>query len=135
MKMKKLLYILPLIAYLWGCASSIDYVLVDYEKVNLNDGVSAEEALLIGQKRIYDRKLYNQYVMDKPKLLTDFETLKSSDTDKYWFVAFTETRDPQLDVYYLMLIQKTDGKIIFSRSYNPESEWILEAFFLRQNQK
>jgi len=120
---------------LLGCATSKepDLVLQDFETVVFEDGLTLEEAIFVAKKELRDKTHKEDYLIDEPKVVTQFENVPHH--DDFWFVSFQEAEKSVVPDVYMVAIQKEDGKIVFSRAYVPENEWVLEAFFLKLYEK
>lgn len=111
-----------------------DQIRSDYKTVVFNDGITREEAILIAQHEVLKKSPPDLYVIQKPKVITEFENVPHN--EDYWFISFDETTpSSRIPVVYMVALKKTDGKIVFSRSYSPVNEWILEAAFLKLHEK
>ena len=134
--MKNIIMILFLSVSASGCATAIkpaEVIAKDYSTVNFKDGIDLEEALLIAKKEVNDHTPPQTYLVQEPKLMTDFESVPYQ--DQYWFVSFNEMTKGTTPVVYMVAIRKDTGKIVFSRSYSPLNEWILEAALLKLHEK
>jgi len=133
--MKKAFFAVLLISVFSGCASSIgpDLILLDYETVVFSDGITAEEAIFISKKEARDKTLPDEYSIEEPKIVTEFESV--SHTEDYWFITFPELGRTRFPDVFMVITRKSDGKIMFSRPYRVANEFVLEAFFLKLYEK
>ena len=127
--------ILILALLLISCVSTKgpDLVQQDYDTVVFNDGVTLEEAIFIAKKEVKDNTPPKTYNIDEPKIITEFESVPHN--EDFWFVSFPEMEKSAVKDVYMVSLQKEDGKIVFSRAYVPENEWVIEAVFLKLYEK
>jgi len=134
--MKKLCVIVLAASVTSGCNTlpkPAEVIAKDYTTVNFQDGIAQEEAVIIAKKEVIDSTPPQSYVVGKPRIMTEFESIPHQ--DQYWFVAFEEIERGQTPVVYMVTIRKDTGKIVFSRSYSPLNEWVLEAALLKLHEK
>jgi len=134
MKNKALILFLLMIAC--GCTAAMkpaDVINKDYQSVNFQDGVTQEEAFIIAKKEVMDQTPPQTYIIQEPKVMTDFESVPYQ--DQYWFVSFNEVEKGSTPIVYMVAIRKDTGKIVFSRSYSPLNEWLIEAALLKLHEK
>ena len=118
-----------------GCVTSKgpDLIQQDYESVVFNDGITVEEAIFIAKKEAKDKTHPKEYLIEEPKVVTEFENVPHH--EDYWFVSFPESDKSSVTNVYMVAMQKSDGKIVLSRNYVPENEWVLQAVFLKLYEK
>ena len=119
-----------------GCTAALkpaDRIAKDFKTVNFQDGISLEEALIIAKKEVIEQTPPQAYTLEEPKLMTDFGSVPHQ--DEYWFVSFNEITKGITPIVYMVTLRKDTGKIVFSRSYSPLNEWILEAALLKLHEK
>ena len=138
--MDKISWVAALVFLTVGCAS-VDSIYKNYEQmVNIKDGVDAQEAKIIAQKTILSAEEKRDYRITAPDIKTNAQALKYPD---HWFVVFghnwfspmstdpmaktyTELRDAQ----YLVVIDKTDGRIQFAGEWYVKREedfdWVFD---------
>jgi hypothetical protein len=137
--MKKFHYLLAL-CFLTGCTST-EAIYKNYDKlVDLKDGVNAEQAKIIAQKKLINTEEKDSYRISYPDIKTGQLVYKYPG---YWFVVFghnwlepmsmnplagtyTELREAE----YLVVINKKTGKIPFSGEWYPKREndfdWVFD---------
>jgi len=121
-----------MLLFLFGCtttaAKNIELVSSNYETVVFSDGITAEEAKIIGQRELIKENLVKFYDILNPKIVTDVTDLPNH--EKYWFVSFKETKISNITFIFMAIINKDTGKVKFSNDYKEEKRWILEAVLL-----
>lgn len=114
---------LLLIVVLAGC-SSTQAIHKNYkEMVRLEDGVNAQEAKIIAQKKLINTVQKRDYRISLPDIKTTPEAFKYPD---YWFIVFGHnwfspiSKDPMAKTYtelretqFLVVIEKATGKTKF----------------------
>ena len=115
-----------------GCASAsaknIAMVSKNYDTVNFEDGINAEEAKIIGQREMIKENLVKFYDILNPKIVTDVADLPNN--EKYWFVSFREKKVANIEFIFMAIINRETGKVKFSDDYKEGKRWILEAVLL-----
>jgi len=138
--MKKNYYLVAL-CFLTGCTST-DAIYKNYDKmvVHLENGVDAQEAKVIAQKKLINTEEKDSYRISFPDIKTGQMVYKYPG---YWFVIFghnwlepmssnplagtyTELRETE----YLVVIDKKTGKIPFFGEWYPKREndfdWVFD---------
>lgn len=143
--MKQLLCVLGLVV-LVGCAST-EAIYKNYATmVNVQDGVSIQEAKIMAQKSIIGTQEKRDYRVTAPDIKTTMEAQKYPD---YWFVVFGHnwlspiSTDPMAKTYtelketvYLVVINKMTGEIKFNGQWNQKRadnfDWIFDPESFRK---
>ncbi|HLF18402.1 MAG TPA: hypothetical protein VI749_05850 [Candidatus Omnitrophota bacterium] len=128
--MKRVLMI-GLVFFLTACVTTkkIDPIEEAFKTVVYEDGITTDEAIIIAKKIVKEKTPPKSYNLEEPLLLTEFENVPRH--EDYWFVGFHEMPKGMFPVVFLVSLNKQTGKIVFSRSYNMENEWVLQATFLK----
>ena len=128
--MKK--YLVLMILFAVGCmsthAENIKLVSSQYEAVIFDDGISLEEAKIIAQRELIKQNLVKIYDLSNPKLLRNVSDLPNY--EKYWFISFKEKKVATIEFIFIVLINKSNGKIKFANDFKEDKRWILEAALL-----
>ena len=124
----KLLLFLPVVI-LFGCStpSVKDKVLSDYDALVLSplSQITGEQARLIAQKELVGRYLDHEFDLESPKLVQGPEGVPG--LDKYWYVKFDEIKRTIDRYIFIVIIEKTGGRVRFCDDYPEDKEWILES--------
>jgi len=133
--MRKVLYVILACAAMTGCRTTkaIDTVHQDFASVIFDDGISEEEAIFIAKKQVKDRTPPQSYFIDQPKVVTEFEDIPHH--EDFWFISFPPAEKSTVPSVFMVVTRKDNGKIVFSRSYIPENEWVLQAVILKLYEK
>lgn len=123
-----------------ACATREDIMKNYEEHVISTDGVNLHEARAIAQRKIITVEEKRNYKITAPAVLNNSA---SNAYDDYWFVVFGRnwlspiSSDENAKTYtqlkesqYLVVIDKTDGQIVFSGEYfprrSPDFNWVFE---------
>ena len=118
MRIKQTILIFPLLACLacLGCASTPTYdgIIESYDTVNFDDGISVEEAQIIGQREVVRKAEPEIFNVFEPEVVTEFESVPHN--EDYWFVSFAEIEPGFILSVYMVAMSKETGKIVFSNT-------------------
>ncbi len=123
-----------------ACATREDIMQNYEERVIYTDGVDFKEAKIIAQRKIISVDEKRNYKITAPGILN---TDASRAYEDYWFVVFgrnwlspistdenAKTYTQLKEAQYLVVIDKSDGQIVFSGEYfpkrSPEFGWVFE---------
>lgn len=137
--MKRYLSVLSLCLFM-GCASTQAIYKNYAEMVDVNDGVSEQEAKIIAQHTIIGTQEKRDYRVSMPDIKTTLEAKKYED---FWFVVFGHnwlspiSKDAMAKTYtelkeaqYLVVINKKSGDIRFNGQWYPKRadnfDWIFD---------
>ena len=125
--MKIIFTVMIALGLLGGCTTTKPdmAILEQYRKTTITLPIIEEQAKLIAQKELVDIALHRQYTLTEPTIMKDFEGVGRQEL--FWFVAFNEISRSTIPTVYMIVIEKSTGKIKFSKSYVLGKEWILEA--------
>jgi hypothetical protein len=133
--MKRIVYVVLIAAVFSGCRTTKapDTVLSDFASVIFDDGISMEESIFIAKKEVRDKTPPKSFLIEEPKLVTEFENMPYQ--DDFWFVSFPQVEKSVVPNVYMVAMRRNNGKVVFSRAYVPENEWVLEAVILKLYEK
>jgi len=128
--MKRVLAVICVFA-LTACVTTkkADLIEENFKTVVYEDGITADEAIIVAKKIAREKTHPQSYNLEEPLVLTEFENVPHH--QDYWFVGFHEMPKGMFPVVFLVSLHKQTGKVVFSRSYNMENEWVLQATFLK----
>jgi len=126
----KSIYLVMCLVFFAGCTST-EAVYKNYDRlVHAGSGVNAEQAKIIAQRLLIDTEEKDLYRLSYPDIKTGEIVYKYPD---FWFVVFghnflepmssdrlTDTYRELLSTEYLVVINKTTGKILFSGQWYPK---------------
>ena len=115
-KMKRWMGILNIVFLLAGCSSALESIEKDYAQINPADGIDAREAVVAAQKEFLRSPYVKQYAVKSAVIIQDFFVRAYPD---YWFVSFDSTDFSKGFWHYLVVIQKSSGKLQFAGPYVP----------------
>jgi hypothetical protein len=128
--MKKCLVLILL--YTAGCISShaerVKLISSAYEAIIFDDGINFEEAKTIAQRELIKQNVANIYDLSSPRELRDVSDLPNY--EKYWFIAFQEKRAANIEFIFVVLVNKSNGKVKLADDFKEDKRWILEAALL-----
>jgi len=121
-----------LVFFMSGCitttADRVKRVLDQYESLNLEDGVTLEEAMIIAQKALIRENMVKFYDLQKPKQAKDVDDLPRA--EQFWFITFKEKKTANIEFIFMTVIDKKNGDIKFANDFKEDKKWILEGALL-----
>jgi len=126
----KYIFIFSTVIFMAGCAT-LDSVGKNYEKINYSDGISPNEAKLIGKNQLISSADKNDYDALGPNFLTHIDK-KEKKYSEYYFVIFYPKNTPAFfsSSRYLVVINKKAGDVLFSGSWDfkySKIEWLFDG--------
>lgn len=135
--MRKQLIVLLVIG-LVGCASAktklVESINTAFEGINISDGVSEDEAVIIGNQSLFKHNVLDLYNTEAPEI-NKSEYSNLVDFNRYWFVSYYELETSAIPYEYLVLIDKESGKVLYSDDFPQGENFILESKLLRLREK
>jgi len=115
-----------LLVLLCGCASwhSPNQ---EYARINFSDGISINEAIVIGKEELSACEYRHEYRSQRGNVMTN--RLARAHPD-YWFVSFESKRLDRHFWSYLVVVNKQTGQVVFSDPHVPldmiNYDWIFD---------
>ena len=126
-------YLIAFLFLMTGCVTSrqeqVKTVMDQYEALQYEDGVDLNEAKTIAQRELIKQHLTDRYALDKVKVVRDVSELPHH--ENHWFLSFHEINDTSIEYIFMVVIDKTSGKVKFADDIQDGKWWIIEAALLK----
>lgn len=120
-----ILGILALIS-LTGCKTTSEKIKLKYDRINFYNGISQEDAVLIGQNELLGSRFYGSFDVLTAEVLN---TVNSAQHPRFWFVRFQAKIQDSNFPYHIVVIDKRSGGIVKSSGWWPKDTESLEWLF------
>jgi len=118
--------IILIIFMLSGCASVS--LQEQYDLINWNDGISEQEAIIIGQQELTEADLTKRFHIKKGSILGNHLVEPYPD---FWFVSFYPVEFDDHFARFLVVIKKETGDVVRTEQYRPlrvlDYKWVFNG--------